>query len=168
MTANSQRQDEQSLSTRCVRLLEEVKGLLENQIPSSSSANSVNEGASTSNQSNLTDERNRSVRIDINQPSMSSAPPTSRHAGQDCERSSRAVQNFRSLFSSYGSSRNSWVGPPLAKKAKKRPFISSKGIKLGPMNSIVYPRPTQIVCHLVWKIKSSFAECWSWVKKSCF
>ena len=122
MAANNQGQDEQGLSARCIILLEEVKGLLENQSPYSSSENSVNEGASTSSQSKMTDERNRSVRSDINQPSTSSAPSTSRHAGQDCDRSSRALQNFRSLFSSYGSSRKSWVGPPLAKKAKKGPF----------------------------------------------
>ena len=122
MAANNQGQDEQGLSARCIILLEEVKGLLENQSPYSSSENSVNEGASTSSQSKMTNERNRSVRSDINQPSTSSAPSTSRDAGQDCDRSSRALQNFRSLFSSYGSSRKSWVGPPLAKKAKKGPF----------------------------------------------
>ena len=121
-------QGEQGLSTRCIRLLEEVKGLLENQSSSSSSQHrehSVNEGASTSNQSDLTDEGNRNVRSDINrvnQPSTSSAPSTSRRDGQNCDRSSRALQNFRSLFSSYGSPRSSWVGRPLAKNAKKGPF----------------------------------------------
>ena len=109
-----------ALSSRCISLLEEVKGLLEGNGQAQNNSD-VNAGASTSRQSNLAAEESRSEQ----QTTISTATrtPTLSNANTSEQQSSRSLQNFRSLFSPYAaSSRNNWSRPPLAKKAKKGPF----------------------------------------------
>ena len=98
--------NDQGLSSRCISLLEEVKGLLEGNRQSD-----VNVGASTSRQNSRESEE---------QPTTSTS---SMSVSASEQRSSRVLQNFRSLFSPYAaSSRSNWSCPSLAKKSKKGVF----------------------------------------------
>ena len=79
--------NDQGLSSRCISLLEEVKGLLEGNRQSD-----VNVGASTSRQNSRESEE---------QPTTSTS---SMSVSASEQRSSRVLQNFRSLFSPYAAS----------------------------------------------------------------
>ena len=130
----------QGLSSRCISLLEEVKGLLEDNRQNGRQAD-VNVGASTSRQSILTTRSSgieeqsttsttsvtsvRTPRHTISQSTTNTSGAATNTSGTTTseQQSSRALQNFRSLFAPYAaSSRNNWSRPPLAKKTKKGPF----------------------------------------------
>ena len=110
-----------AFSSRCISLLEEVKGLLEGNRQSD-----VTVGASTSRQNSSESEEQPTTLT--SSMSVSASEP----------QSSRVLQNFRSLFSPYAAScRNNWSCPPLAKSPKKE---YSKLKRHGPMNFFAWPK----------------------------
>ena len=120
---------EDGLSSRCISLLEEVKVLLENQgstgNPNQISSSSHGSNASVSNVSRRAENNAHGSTIIRVQ---GSSPPTLTSTASNPDpkpehRPERVIENFRSLFSPYGSSAtNTWLRPPPGKKPKKGHF----------------------------------------------
>ena len=119
---------EDGLSSRCISLLEEVRGLIENQ---GSSVNvGQNEPRATHTQNPIGQNGRPTATHGQNPRGSRLGTPNERGHGSTStpseprpeHRPERVMENFRSLFSPCGGSKNNLSRPPPAKKAKKGPF----------------------------------------------
>ena len=120
---------EDSLSSWCISLLEEVKILLENQ---GSTGNILNKNNSQSHGLNAsvpnvsrqatTNNSNPTTSARVQESNLASSTSTLSELKPE-HQPERVIENCRSLFSPYGSStRSPWFHPPPGKKPKKGYF----------------------------------------------